>query len=969
MQGHVPQQSYGGYPRQADYQGLYPTQDVKQGYVSYQDPATLMEGHNAQYGGGTAEGTYSNQYTQLQHQMNNYNYNANQTPWQQQYAPQQGIHNPANTNDTNMFAPPTAVGAAAAPHVGGAVAPTGSGASATTASHVPPPPPAAECTDENGLRWTWSTYPNHTRDGKQEAPSAAALTLPEMVIPLACMYTPLFPIDASRMVIGDPTACGQQCQNCGAFWSHHCYREEGKFWVCFSCQRRNQLPPHYRPEHPALHNDTVEYILPLEQPTTAQATRGVGFSPTFVFIIDTCIAVEELEALKCNIQRCLNWLPPQSLIGLVSFGARVSVWDLSGSSLSRCYSIRGDRAYTTAELGNMLQLNDGLPARGRFLVPLEECEFTLTTSIEGLQCHDGVTPVNKRPLRATGTAVSAAVRLLEALPEVPVKKEMSGAAPAGVAPVRKAGRVLLFTGGPCTRGPGTVVSIEKESMMRFHRDIIEGETPYYEAAFKFYNEIQLRLLDVNASLSVFAESFDQIGILEMRQAVDQTGGTFICGDTFDHQMFTISLQRYFDLCDLRPPGVESSGISSAGDIDGSAPGALVANSGFGVKLHVHTSDDTLVSGVLGPCVAAEKTSGTKAHRASISPIEIGVGGTTDWRVSTIDQGTTYTVVFDTATLNKVDGMPQQQQNRFIQFVTHFTTPLGESRIRVTSVALPIAPVTITADGVSTANPQYFSEYDTFDQTCAATVLARMTVSILEKHPSKWNDAKRWLDTVLVRFVRRYGSFTPGSPESLRLRPCFTLFPSFVFNLRRSEYFMVLNISPDESTFKRHWLMRESVDNCVLMIQPTLHSYDMETPTATAVPLDSCSLRPDNILLMDAFFNIHIMWGTVIFAWIQARYQDNPEYAHFAQLLETVENEATMLLDMRYPYPRFSRTDANGSEARHIKTRMNPTTTHHSGARGGNGVADLSDVIYTDDASIVKFMESLKQAVVTPESKK
>lgn len=40
-------------------------------------------------------------------------------------------------------------------------------------------------------------------------------------------------------------------------------------------------------------------------------------------------------------------------------------------------------------------------------------------------------------------------------------------------------------------------------------------------------------------------------------------------------------------------------------------------------------------------------------------------------------------------------------------------------------------------------------------------------------------------------------------------------------------------------------------------------------------LDSTSLRKDNIVLMDAFFNIHIMWGNTIYAWINAKYHENP----------------------------------------------------------------------------------------------
>ncbi|RNF20675.1 putative protein transport protein Sec23 [Trypanosoma conorhini] len=955
MQGYPQQQQqYCGYDaaasqaqQQQQQQYAYSPAVGNGDYGSYYAPANAGASQAAVASGvgvGVGVGGYGGQYMQ-QGQQQAYQYE------QQQYA-------------SGMSKTADVVASPLAPQVESPTAYAYAGPAAALAPGHDTPSAAPNATDDNGLRWTWSTYPNTYRDTKHDPVSVASITLPEMIVPLACMYTPLRPLETSHFVLGDPAARGQQCPNCGAFWNKHCHREEGKFWVCLSCLRRNPMPPNYSPEHPALHHDTVEYIIPSAAPATAGGAVDASARhtyPTFVFIIDACLPVEELEALKQNILRCLNWLPPQSLVGLISFGARTSVWELGTSTLTRCYSLRGERQYEPAELSAMLQVTDAMPVQGRFLAPLEDCEFVLTTLIEELQCDDSVTPGNKRPLRTTGTAVSVAVRLLELLYEKPAAKAAKAAA-ASSAPAVKAGRLLLFTGGPCTRGPGTVVGIEKEKMMRFHRDIIDGDTPYYADAFNMYKGLQQRLSNVQASLDVFAESFDQTGILEMREAVNQTGGTFICGDMFNHKMFTTSFQRYFDRFDPRVRALEAQGGAAAG-------AAFSVRSAFGVKFGVHTSVETLVSGVLGPCLVDEQANKTSPHRAA-SPIQIGVGGTTNWCVSTLDEAVTYTFLFDTATMSKKGGGDAagakdprsiEGRHRFLQFVVRFTTPHGESRVRVTSVVLHVAP------SLPSIEPQYFVQHEAFDQTCAATVLARMVVSILEKHPSKWDDTKRWLDTLLVRFVRRYGNFRPGIPESLRLHPCLSLFPSFLFNLRRSEYFMVLNISPDETAFKRHWLMRDPVDNCVLMIQPALYSYDIEAPQATPVPLDSCSLRPDNILLMDAYFNIHIMWGTTIFAWIQAKYQDDPEYLYFAQLLENVENDAIGLLSTRYPYPRFSRTDANGSEARHIKTRMNPTVTHHSGGIGAaaaTAAGDQSDVIYTDEASIMKFMESLKQAVVS-----
>ena len=154
---------------------------------------------------------------------------------------------------------------------------------------------------------------------------------------------------------------------------------------------------------------------------------------------------------------------------------------------------------------------------------------------------------------------------------------------------------------------------------------------------------------------------------------------------------------------------------------------------------------------------------------------------------------------------------------------------------------------------------------------------------------------------------------------------------------------------------------------MLMMQPTLMQYSMEHPEGRPVVLDSSSITPDSILFMDAFFNVHIMWGETIYEWRKLGYQDQPDYAHFKSLLEQPENDMQQVLAARFPYPRFSRTDVNGGEARHIKTRVNPSSTHTTpggGYGGPNG--QQKTTIYTDDASIARFMQTLKQAVVSPE---
>ena len=69
-----------------------------------------------------------------------------------------------------------------------------------------------------------------------------------------------------------------------------------------------------------------------------------------------------------------------------------------------------------------------------------------------------------------------------------------------------------------------------------------------------------------------------------------------------------------------------------------------------------------------------------------------------------------------------------------------------------------------------------------------------------------------------------------------------------------------------------------------MIQPTLMSYTFDTPSEPVL-LDSVSIKPDVILLLDTFFHILIFHGETIAQWRKAGYQDQDGYENFKELLE------------------------------------------------------------------------------------
>ena len=105
-------------------------------------------------------------------------------------------------------------------------------------------------------------------------------------------------------------------------------------------------------------------------------------------------------------------------------------------------------------------------ASTRFLLPLAQCEFQLTSTIEQLQKDPWPGANDRRPTRCTGAALRVAVGLME------TSFPNAGA------------RIMLYAGGPCTEGPGMVVATELKEPIRSHHDIERDNAKYYRKASK-----------------------------------------------------------------------------------------------------------------------------------------------------------------------------------------------------------------------------------------------------------------------------------------------------------------------------------------------------------------------------------------------------------------------------------------------------------------------------------------------------
>lgn len=141
---------------------------------------------------------------------------------------------------------------------------------------------------------------------------------------------------------------------------------------------------------------------------------------------------------------------------------------------------RGNKDYAAKQVQEMLGLagtgvRPNMPPQtarpplgpaARFLLPIQQAEFQITNILEQLQRDPWPVANDKRALRCTGVALSVAVGLLE------TSFQNAG------------GRVMLFTSGPATEGPGNVVGPELKEPIRSHHDIDRDNIKYYKKTVK-----------------------------------------------------------------------------------------------------------------------------------------------------------------------------------------------------------------------------------------------------------------------------------------------------------------------------------------------------------------------------------------------------------------------------------------------------------------------------------------------------
>lgn len=725
-----------------------------------------------------------------------------------------------------------------------------------------------------------------------------------MVVPMGCMYSPMKRLPGMLPPLNyEPV----NCKGCFAVLNPYCTIDvRGKLWVCPFCLQRNQFPQQYM--------DISETNLPAElisQYTTIEYTltsRPALAPPIFLYVIDTCLDEKSLNSLKDSLLMSLSLIPNNALVGLITFGTTVQVFELAFTDCPKAYVFRGNKDIPAKQIQQLLGLPGGGPmpqGRGapsqppvqqnRFLRPFSEVEFTLETILEELQRDPRPVKNDRRPLRGTGVALSVAIGLLE-----------------NTYPGTGA-RVMLFVGGPPTQGPGLVVGDELKETLRAHFDIAKDKAKHVYNATQHYDQLAKRAVKSGHVVDILAASMDQVGIMEMRYLVKRTGGVIILADEFECPMFKQSFQKLF----IRD---DSENLRM----------------GLNGTLEVQTTKELKICGAIGHLSSLEKKG------PAVAETEIGIGGTSAWRLCGVDPASTYSVYFEVANQHS-NPVPYGQQ-ALVQFVSTRQMANGSRIMRVTTVCHGWAPQADPKNALTIG----------FDQEAAAVLMARIAVYKAESEEAF--DILRWLDRMLIRLVAKFADYRKDEPSSFRLASNFALYPQFMFHLRRSHFLQVFNNSPDETTFFRFMLNREDVTNSLTMIQPTLDAYSFNGPPVPVL-LSASSIAPDRILLLDTFFHIVIFRGETIAAWVKAGYQSDPKHENFRKLLQAPKDDADSLMKDRFPVPRFVECDQHTSQARFLLAPLDPSITHTSG--GGAG----GEVVFTEDVNLQVFLEHLKKLAV------
>lgn len=469
---------------------------------------------------------------------------------------------------------------------------------------------------------------------------------------------------------------------------------------------------------------------------------------------------------------------------------------------------------------------------------------------------------------------------------------------------RHGARIALCVGGPGTASPGAISTLEISSFIRTHADIEAGGKAREESASAqaFYDSLGAKAVALQTAIDVFAFALEEVGLHEMQRMVTRTGGLMFLNEEFKQPHFSACMKRY-----IRK--------ASAG-----------ANLATGGTVELFLSPELRVQGCLGTCASLENKSALQAGT------EVGESRTNAWSLCGLDCQSTLLFFLEPA---QQAGTVTRSHAHF-QFCVTFKPQGARQRRRVVTIQRAF----LTDTSVAAVLPH-------LDQFSLIVAYAKLTLFRFAEHHE--SVVVRYLDKVLVSLLRLFGSAS-SVPQEL------SLVPQYFYYLRRSQFVRKFTSSLDEMAFFRYSMLRENTDNALLIIQPQIVEYRVESETPVPVLPDIDCLKKDVVLLADTFFNVIVWQGSAVRGWLAEGYHLQPEYAHIARLATSPGEEAERVVEDRVLAPNRVEAHFGSPTERLLKSRLNP---ENKTLASENEATDSGNFI-SDDATLSAFVARLLQ---------
>ena len=129
-------------------------------------------------------------------------------------------------------------------------------------------------------------------------------------------------------------------------------------------------------------------------------------------------------------------------------------------------------------------------------------------------------------------------------------------------------------------------------------------------AIKFYDAIAERAAKNGHAIDIWGCALDQVGLHEMKNLIVGTGGYVIQADSFASSLFVQSFKRIWEKDEKEQIDMN-----------------------FNATVEIKTSREVKVCGMIGAGTSL------KANSSSVSENEMGVGGTSQWRLPALNSQT------------------------------------------------------------------------------------------------------------------------------------------------------------------------------------------------------------------------------------------------------------------------------------------------------------------------------------------